>query len=452
MSEPRLVLTAGRNRLELTARDPDQPVILTLSPQGPAGVPGPQGDPGLRGLQGDPGFVGQTGVRGPPGDMTSRVIMASAVARNLTGTVAETSLQTVKITKNTMGATGRLRVSTLWTVTNSANNKTLRVRFGGMSGTIFHAETITTVRTVRITTEFENRDVPNAQVGPPSDIVGFGQSTNNVVTSALDTFANDVDLCLTGQLASSGETITLEAFMIELLMPLQQALSGMYYAGDGIKIDPDWKVYVDRATVPPVASPAFTGNPTAPTQLAADSTTKIATTAFVAGKIAGLSTVFMSADPATATAQLGLKALAFRDTALWAHIDPTIIAAIADYRSGADQKFITPKTVYDAQAFVTLTDAATIAVDLSTGINFTVTLTTNRILGFPTNPKIGQSGYIDVVQPVAGAKLLDFAAGYQFDHGVKPVIDEGPSAVTALYYSVRSTSVVRLAMAFKGVR
>jgi serine/threonine protein kinase len=41
-------------------------------------------------------------------------------------------------------------------------------------------------------------------------------------------------------------------------------------------------------------------------------------------------------------------------------------------------------------------------------------------------------------------KLLDFAAGYQFERGVKPSIDESANGVTALYYSVRSTSVVRI--------
>ena len=66
--------------------------------------------------------------------------------------------------------------------------------------------------------------------------------------------------------------------------------------------------------------------------------------------------------------------------------------------------FITPKIVYDAQAYQSLAYGATIAVDLSAGINFTVSLTANAILGFPSNLKVGQSGFIDVVQPVAGDK------------------------------------------------
>jgi hypothetical protein len=380
-------------------------------------------------------------------------VAASGLLRNLTGSVAETALATVRIPQKTMGAAGRLRVNTLWSFTNSSNAKTIRIRFGGMSGTVFHSENpLTSQRAIRIITDIENRDAANAQVGKPVDVYGYGPSTNVPVTSAIDTNNNDVDLCFTGQLANSGETISLEAYHVELLMPPSQAEVGLYYAGDGILIASDFKISVDRATVPPLTSPAFLGTPTAPSPLPADNGSRLATTQFVQGLIAGLSTVYLTHDPVAARAQLGLGGLALLDLITWAQTDATLRAAMVDYRSGADAKFITPKVAFDSQAYVPLTDAATIAIDLNSGFNFSVTITTNRILGFPTNLKVGQNGFIDITQPSSGSKLLDFAGGYTFDSGVKPQLDSLANVTTSLFYHVRSLAEVRIGAAFKGVR
>src|SRR5262249_36386606 len=159
----------------------------------------------------------------------------------------------------------------------------------------------------------------------------------------------------------------------------------------------------------------FTGTPRAPIPSGSDSSDKIATTSFVQGLIAGLSGLYMTSNIPAARSALGLAALAYLNVVTWAQIDATLRGAAADYRSGADQKFMTPKSVFDAQAYVPLPDAATIAIDLNTGINFSVTIAANRTLGFPTNPKVGQGGYIDVTQPGGGTMTLDYASGYTFD-------------------------------------
>jgi hypothetical protein len=63
-----------------------------------------------------------------------------------------------------------------------------------------------------------------------------------------------------------------------------------------------------------------------------------------------------------------------------------MIATVAQVRAATAGSFIiTPALLSSANALVTLTDAATIAIDWTAGINFTVTLTTNRIFGNPTN-------------------------------------------------------------------
>lgn len=130
------------------------------------------------------------------------------------------------------------------------------------------------------------------------------------------------------------------------------------------------------------------------------------------------------------------------------------LATVAQYRTATASVALATDIVFSAAAYITLTDAATILVDASTGFNFTVTLTTSRTLGFPSNltGKIGQSGFIDIVQPGGGGCSLSFAAGYTFDRGTVPSLDTGASRVTSLYYHVRSTGEVRIGTAFLGVR
>jgi hypothetical protein len=450
MSGARFSLTAGKPRLELVRNDIAQPATLKAAAQGPAGRPGVPGGPGPQGLQ---GFTGLTGTRGIPGDTTNKVLAANAILASKTGNTTETALATIAIPAGYMGAQGRLRITTLWTVTSSANNKTIRTRFGGMSGTIYQSRVVTTVGVVRSVVEIENRGAANSQVGGPTDLDSYGTSTGAVVTSSVDTAAASTDLCITAQLANGTETMTLQAYAVELLMPPAQAQIGLYFGGDGIIIDPvTFEVKVNRANVAPLASPAFTGTPTAPTPSGGTNSTQIATTAFVQSLLAALSTVYAPFNVTTLRAHLGLGSLALLNVVTWGLVDATLKAAIGDLRSGADQKFLTPKVAFDAQAYVPLTDAATIAVDFNAGFNFSVTLTANRILGFPTNPKVGQSGFIDVTEPGAGAKTLAFAAGYTFDGGLAPAIDLVANRTSSLYYHVRSGSEVRIGMAFKGVR
>jgi len=89
---------------------------------------------------------------------------------------------------------------------------------------------------------------------------------------------------------------------------------------------------------------------------------------------------------------------------------------------------------------VSLTDAATIAVDLSLGNNFTVTLAGNRTLGAPTNVTAGQSGVIVVTQDTTGSRTLAYNSVYKFVGGTAPTLTTTASAVDVLAYYVESSS------------
>lgn len=95
-----------------------------------------------------------------------------------------------------------------------------------------------------------------------------------------------------------------------------------------------------------------------------------------------------------------------------------------------------------AAAIVALTDAATIAVDMSTGNNFSVTLGGNRTLGNPTNLTPGQSGIIYVTQDATGSRTLAYSSYWKFPGGTAPTLTTTASAVDALVYTVRTSTSI----------
>lgn len=135
----------------------------------------------------------------------------------LTGTTAETTLATVTVPAGMLGPNGALDILALWTFTNSANVKTLRVRLGGLLGTAFLETTQTATAAAQTTTRIFNRGSVASQVGFVASVVsGGGNSTGAIVTSAIDTSAA-VSLVITGQLANAGESITLQDYSVRAL-------------------------------------------------------------------------------------------------------------------------------------------------------------------------------------------------------------------------------------------
>lgn len=143
------------------------------------------------------------------------VLAQSSVAVSHTGNTNETALATVTIPAGAMGPNGRIRVSALWSYPNSANNKTCRIRFNGISGTTIHSAVNTTSLHYRAILDGGNRNATNSQAWAPVTL-NSGASGGTLVTSAIDTTAA-VDLVFAGILASAGETIALESYLVELI-------------------------------------------------------------------------------------------------------------------------------------------------------------------------------------------------------------------------------------------
>ncbi len=103
-------------------------------------------------------------------------------------------------------------------------------------------------------------------------------------------------------------------------------------------------------------------------------------------------------------------------------------------------KIVSTDRLWAAQALVALTDAATVAINMGAGINFSLTIGGNRTLGLPTNLKEGQSGVIYVTQDGTGSRTLAYNAAYKWAGGSAGVLSTGPGKVDRLTYFVKSAT------------
>lgn len=148
-----------------------------------------------------------------------RILGASAVAVSGPADTSENILATITIPAGAMGLNGLVRVTTLWSYTNSANNKILSVRYSGAAGTQISTATATTTAGARIGSQFQNRGAANSQVyGMQGATGGWGTAGTAPGAMSVDTSVATT-IVIAGQKASAGETLTLESYLVELILP-----------------------------------------------------------------------------------------------------------------------------------------------------------------------------------------------------------------------------------------
>jgi hypothetical protein len=147
-------------------------------------------------------------------DTGFRVLAQSSVAVSHTGSVTETTLATITVPADTMGNNGRLRITAHWSYTNDASNKITRIRFNGSQ---LVSATNTTTAQQRQQIELANQNSLSAQiVSIPGAPTGFGTTTTAILTHTIDTSA-DRNITITGELADTADTITLQSYVVEIL-------------------------------------------------------------------------------------------------------------------------------------------------------------------------------------------------------------------------------------------
>lgn len=85
-------------------------------------------------------------------------------------------------------------------------------------------------------------------------------------------------------------------------------------------------------------------------------------------------------------------------------------ASAANVHTGTDDaKFLTPKALSDADAFVPVAASGSFTLDFAAGRNFVVTLSAASTMNAPSGMKDGQSGMIYFVQDGTGGRTLGLA-------------------------------------------
>lgn len=141
------------------------------------------------------------------------VLAQSAIQQAHTGDTNAATLATVTLPANSLGANGCVRITCVYSYTNSSNTKTTTVKLGGQVVMNFGN---TTTASIRLQTEIHNRNATNSQVLNAAGGVNWGQTGGSPTTLSLDTTSN-LSLTFNCQLANSGETIALESYLVEVM-------------------------------------------------------------------------------------------------------------------------------------------------------------------------------------------------------------------------------------------
>jgi hypothetical protein len=123
-----------------------------------------------------------------------------------------------------------------------------------------------------------------------------------------------------------------------------------------------------------------------------------------------------------------------------AAVPSNVIATTAQVRAATASKLVEADNLWAAAEMVALSDGSSVAVDLSSGWNFTLTMTaTGRTLANPTNAKPGQCGFIRVTSS-GGNYTLDKGSGWLSTTSFPVTVNNG--AVKYIFYSVYTTAPI----------
>jgi len=137
------------------------------------------------------------------------VLSSSAVAASCTSTGTDEVLASFTIPAGEILENSILLFEPLWTYTNSANNKVLKIKVGGV--TIFNVTRTTSVKDAPLV-GIANRNSLTSQINMYDSYYVIISSTTPQ-TFAID-FSADVIVEITGQRASGSDTLTLEYFCV----------------------------------------------------------------------------------------------------------------------------------------------------------------------------------------------------------------------------------------------
>lgn len=140
------------------------------------------------------------------------VFHKDTTTRGHTGDTNETTLETITVPANALGTEGGVRVSLFFTVTGSANVKTVRIKFGGTQ--VASQAVPAAVGSLSVDTLLFNDGATNSQLARS---VYLGTAIFlSVNTSAIDT-TSSADITVTVQLADGADNVDLVMSVVEYI-------------------------------------------------------------------------------------------------------------------------------------------------------------------------------------------------------------------------------------------
>ncbi len=129
----------------------------------------------------------------------------------------------------TLGTSGCVRVSTLWSFTNSANNKTLIMRYGSQSASTADPPTGTAIFSSTQTSQqngWDYRTICNNASASAQRVAGgawgimggtSGGTSTTYKTNTVDTAANDLYVSYSVNLSTSTESVSIDRVILEFM-------------------------------------------------------------------------------------------------------------------------------------------------------------------------------------------------------------------------------------------
>ena len=130
-----------------------------------------------------------------------------------TGSTSVVTLATITIPAGLLGANGKLKIYPLWSTTNNANAKTLRLNFGGMLCSTMTSQSVPNNSGLLIIRNINSESVQKCSSGL---VAGIGSSAGSIASPTVDTSAATT-ITITGQLAVGTDTMTLEDLFVEVV-------------------------------------------------------------------------------------------------------------------------------------------------------------------------------------------------------------------------------------------
>lgn len=133
---------------------------------------------------------------------------------SVTGTTAETTLASVTIPANLLGADGSVRVYALYSFTGTAGIKYLRIKFNG--NTFVSLAPSAPVLSTSVLRQFSNLTT-GTQVSSAVGLAAEGATNSNPITTLFVDTTADTTLTVTAQLAVGTDTASLAKVIVEIL-------------------------------------------------------------------------------------------------------------------------------------------------------------------------------------------------------------------------------------------